>query len=121
MRGVMMGLMLALRAAAASGQTAHSLDQVPALLKMPESKRVFAEQMRGTRQADRLGPHLPDGLTAQKITALLVPVGTVAKVNVVGARSLLVRASSARAAGGPRRIPVAAATYQPVGTRPAGN
>jgi hypothetical protein len=73
---------------AALGQTAHSLDQVPGLLKTPESKQVFAEQMQGKPPPDRLGLHLPDGLTAQQIAVLLLPAGTVAKVNAVGAKQL---------------------------------
>lgn len=84
------GLMavVALIAGPAFGQTAHSLDQVPGLLKTPESKQVFAEQMEGKPAADRLGLHLPDGLTAQQIAGLLLPAGAGTKVNIVGARKL---------------------------------
>jgi hypothetical protein len=87
MRAVLI-VVAALSAAPAFGQTAHSLDQVPGMLKTPESKQVFAEQMQGKPPPDRLGLHLPDGLTAQQITALLLPPGGAAKVNVVGAKKL---------------------------------
>ncbi len=88
MRGTWLGLLLTLAAPAAFGQTAHSLDQVPGLLKTPESKQVFREQIEGQPAPDRLGVHLPDGLSAKQITALLLPPGISAKLNVVGAKPL---------------------------------
>ena len=72
----------------AFGQTAHSSDQVPGLLKTPESKQVFAEQMQGKPALDRLGLRLPDGLAAQQIAALLLPPGIPGTLNVVGAKPL---------------------------------
>lgn len=88
MRAVLASLLLLAVVGAASAQTAHSLDQVPGLLKTPESKQVFADQMVGKAPPDRLGRHLPDGLTAPRLAALLLPAGTTAKLNVAGAKPL---------------------------------
>lgn len=81
-------LMLTFSAQAAWAETARSLDQVPSLLKTPESKEVFKEQMGGKPAPDKLGAHLPPGLTAKQITALLLPAGDEAPLNVVGAKPL---------------------------------
>ena len=93
MRKALVCLVLAIQvtavwAPASRAQTAHSLDQVPSLLKTPESKSIYAEQMQGTPAPDRLGVHLPAGLTAQQMTALLLPADSTAKLNVVGAKPL---------------------------------
>jgi len=81
------GLLAAIGAPAAIAQTAHSLDQVPALLKTPEARNFYAQQMAGAPAPDKLGVHLPTGLSAQQITALLPPPAG-AKLNVVGAKPL---------------------------------
>lgn len=84
-------LMLAASLNVAQAETAHSLSQVPSLLKTPESKQVFKEQMEGKPAPDKLGIHLPAGLTAQEITALLLPADgkTPAQpLNTVGAKPL---------------------------------
>jgi hypothetical protein len=84
---VSIGLLAAIGATAARAQTAHSLDQVPPLLKTPEAKNFYAEQMAGKPAPDGLGVHLPTGLSAQQVTALMPPAAG-AKLNVVGAKSL---------------------------------
>jgi hypothetical protein len=66
--------MLAASLQAAHAETAHSLGQVPSLLKTPESKEVFKEQMEGKPAPDKLGTHLSAGLNAQAVAALLLPV-----------------------------------------------
>lgn len=84
-------LMLAASPKAARAETAHSLGQVPSLLKTPESKQVFKEQMQGTPAPDKLGVHLPSGLTAQEIIALLLPADSktpAPPLNIVGAKPL---------------------------------
>lgn len=83
--------MLAASLNAADAETAHSLGQVPSLLKTPESKQVFSEQIEGKAAPDKLGIHLPLGLTAQDITALLLPTDSKAPkapLNSVGAKPL---------------------------------
>lgn len=57
----------------ASAQTAHSLDQVPGLIKTPEGRAVWNQELKGKAEADGLGAHLPTGLAADQIVALLVP------------------------------------------------
>jgi hypothetical protein len=81
-------LALVIHVHAAWAQTAHSLDKVPALLTTPESKNAYAQQMEGKPAPDKLGVHLPAALSAQQITALLLPAGSTAKLNVVGAKPL---------------------------------
>jgi len=73
---------------AAHAETAHSLGQVPSLLKTPESKEVFKEQMEGKPAPDKLGTHLPAGLSAQAIAALLLPADSKSPLNSVGAKPL---------------------------------
>lgn len=81
-------LLLALAAPPAWAQTAHSLDQVPGLLKTPEAKQNFAEQIEGKPAPDGLGTRLPGSLTAQQITALLVPAADKTPPSIVGAKPL---------------------------------
>ncbi|TAL78378.1 MAG: hypothetical protein EPN75_10785 [Beijerinckiaceae bacterium] len=92
--GCVLALLLCLMLAAplnAAAETAHSLGQVPSLLKTPESKQVFKEQMEGKPAPDKLGIHLPTGLTAQEITSLLLPADgktPAPPLNTVGAKPL---------------------------------
>ena len=81
-------LLLALAASPALAQTAHSLDQVPALLKTPEAKSAFARQIEGKPALDGLGTQLPPHLSALQILALLVPPGDKAPPTIVGAKPL---------------------------------
>lgn len=84
-------LMLAAPLASTHAETAHSLGQVPSLLKTPESKQVFKEQMQGKPAPDKLGTHLPAGLTPQEITALFLPSDgktPTPPLNTVGAKPL---------------------------------
>lgn len=88
MRGLLIVALLAAGGGTAWAQTVHSLDQVPGVLKTPESQQVFREQMEGQPAPDRLGVHLPAGLTARQIAALLLPAGSTATLNTVGAKPL---------------------------------
>ncbi|MHB8886253.1 MAG: hypothetical protein ACYC5H_14500 [Methylovirgula sp.] len=81
-------LMFALVPQASRAETAKSLGQVPSLLKTPEAKKVFKEQIEGAPTPDKLGIHLPAGLTAKAIAALLLPAGDKAPLNSVGAKPL---------------------------------
>ena len=81
-------LLLALGAQPAWAQTAQSLGQVPGLLKTPESRQVFAQQMEGKPAHDPLGTRLPAGLSAKRIAALLLPAGGTEPLNAVGAKPL---------------------------------
>ena len=78
-------LLLALTSPAAA-QTVHSLDQVPAVLKTPEAKAAFAQQIQGQAAPDGLGARLPAVLSAAQITGLLVPGSDRTPASVVGAR-----------------------------------
>lgn len=71
----------------AAAETASSLDKVPGLLKTPEAKKAFRVQIEGQPAPDKLGLHLPNGLTSKDITALLIP-GSQAPLNAVGAKPL---------------------------------
>lgn len=71
-----------------AAQTVHSLDKVPGVLKTPEAKAVFAEQMQGKPAPDGLGVRLPTALTEAQIVDLLVPSSDPAPANLVGARAL---------------------------------
>jgi hypothetical protein len=71
----------------AAVKTATSLDKVPGLLKTPEGKKVFREQMAGRPAPDKLGLSLPAGLTDKDITGLLIP-GSNAPLNTIGAKPL---------------------------------
>ena len=72
----------------AAAQTVHSLDQVPAVLKTPEAKAAFAQQIQGQASPDGLGARLPAALSAAQITGLLVPPGDRTPASIVGARPL---------------------------------
>jgi len=67
---------------------AGSLDAVPPLLRSPEARRTFAEQMQGRPAADRFGTALPPELPAARIEALLRSEADRAPLNTVGARAL---------------------------------
>lgn len=81
-------LLLAIAPQISRAETAKSLGQVPSLLKTPEAKKVFKEQMEGAPTPDKLGTHLPAGLTAKGIAALLLPANNKAALNSVGAKPL---------------------------------
>jgi hypothetical protein len=75
-------------AAPAAAQTVHSLDKVPGVLKTPEAKAAFAQQIEGRPAPDGLGVRLPAGLSAAQVTGLLVPPGDKTPASIVGARPL---------------------------------
>lgn len=85
---VSLGLSLALPATVVGAEAAKSLDQVPAKLKTPEGKKVFEEQIEGKTPPDALGTHLPQGLTAKDIAALVLPPANKAPLNAAGAKLL---------------------------------
>ena len=72
----------------AAAQTVHSLDQVPKVLKTPEAKATFAQQIEGKPAPDGLGARLPTGLSESLIAGLLVPASDRTPVSLVGARAL---------------------------------
>lgn len=80
--------MFAIVPQASRAETAKSLGQVPSLLKTPEAKKVFKEQMEGAPTPDKLGIRLPAGLTAKAIAALVLPADNKAPLNTVGAKAL---------------------------------
>ncbi|MEJ0072454.1 MAG: hypothetical protein WDO24_31420 [Pseudomonadota bacterium] len=88
MRRTLIGLLLALALSPAAAETAKSLDKVPGLLKTPEAKDKFAQQMDGKPASDGLGLQLPAGLEASAISALLLPPGTAEPLNAAGAKPL---------------------------------
>jgi hypothetical protein len=81
-------ILFTLAASPTLAQTAHSLDQVPGLLKTPEAKRNFAEQIQGTQAPDGLGVRLPPSLSAEQIIALLVPASDKTPVSIVRAKPM---------------------------------
>ncbi|MGO9132493.1 MAG: hypothetical protein ACLP8A_00375 [Methylovirgula sp.] len=83
-----LGLVLAIAVPVAHAETAKSVDQIPSKLKTPEAKKVFEEQMEGKPAPDKLGLHLPAGLAAKDIAALLLPAGDKDPLNSVGAKPL---------------------------------
>ena len=72
----------------AQTHTAHSLDQVPALLQSPEAKSNFNQQIAGAPAPNSLGLHLPPALTAQAISNLMLPGNDKTPLNAVGAKPL---------------------------------
>ena len=70
----------------AAAQTVHSLDRVPAILKTPEAKAAFAQQIQGQAAPDGLGLRLPAVLSAAQIIGLLVPASDRTSASIVGAR-----------------------------------
>jgi hypothetical protein len=85
---IVLGLAFAMPVAIAQAETAKSLDQVPSKLKTPEGKKVFEEQIEGKTSPDALGIHLPQGLTAKDVAALILPPDAKAPLNTVGAKPL---------------------------------
>jgi hypothetical protein len=81
-------LLLLTLAAPAAAQTVHSLDKVPSVLKTPEAKAAFAQQIQGQAAPDGLGARLPAALSAAQITGLLVPASDRTPASIVGARPM---------------------------------
>ena len=79
-------LPLCLAAAPASAQRAKNLDAVPGLLKSPEAKAVWAEQMEGRPAPDHLGTRDLAGLDAGTLRRLLVPDVAGDRIVLLGAR-----------------------------------
>ncbi|MCD9126891.1 hypothetical protein [Luteimonas fraxinea] len=79
-------LLLCLATAPAFAQRAKSLDAVPALLKSPEAKAVWAEQMDGRPAPDHLGTRELAGLDAGTLRRLLVPDVADDRIVLLGAR-----------------------------------
>ena len=80
--------LLALTAAAPvmAQETAKSLAQVPSLIKTPEGKARWDEQMVGKPAPDGLGRNLPDRLNADALVVLMVPKEAYGQVQLVGAK-----------------------------------
>lgn len=70
-----------------AAQTVRSLDKVPGVLKTPEARAVFAEQIQGKPAPDGLGRRLPAVLTKTQVIDLLVPADQPSDA-FVGARLL---------------------------------
>ena len=81
-------LLLAIGAYPAGAQTAHSLGDVPDLLKTPEGRQSFAQEIEGKPAPDGLGVRLPARLSAQQIAALLIPATDKTPPSLVGAKPL---------------------------------
>ncbi|MGH7041767.1 MAG: PDZ domain-containing protein [Acetobacteraceae bacterium] len=79
---------LACWASLGAGQaaTVHSLGAVEGQLKTPQAKQYWQQQMAGKPGPDRLGVHLPPGLSAEAVAALLLPRADHAKPTLVGAK-----------------------------------
>lgn len=84
----LLGAALVLSTTIGWAETASSLSKVPSLLKTPESKKAFEEQIEGKPAPDALGLHLPDALSQKTITSLLLPPDNKAPLNAVGAKPL---------------------------------
>jgi len=81
-----LALLLCLVTAPAFAQRANSLDAVPGLLKSPEAKAVWAEQMEGRPAPDHLGTRELAGLDAGMLRRLLVPGVAADRIVLLGAR-----------------------------------
>lgn len=66
--------------------TVHSSAAIEGHLKTPEARQYWQQQIGGGPAADRLGVHLPPGLSAKAITALLLPPGDHDQPTLVGAK-----------------------------------
>lgn len=66
--------------------TAKSLSQVPALIKTPEGRAKWDQQMMGKAEPDGLGVKLPAGLSRDDLIGLLVPREDATQVSLVGAK-----------------------------------
>lgn len=66
--------------------TAKSVGQVQSMLKTPEARANWDEQMLGKPAPDGLGVKLPDGLNRDALAALLVPKPELGRVSLVGAK-----------------------------------
>ncbi|QEI04766.1 hypothetical protein FXN63_02115 [Pigmentiphaga aceris] len=66
--------------------TAKSLDKVPGLIKTPEGRATWDEQMLGKPAPDGLGVKLPVGLNRNELLDLLVPQQEFHRVSLVGAK-----------------------------------
>lgn len=69
-----------------AGETARTLGDVPALIRTPEGRELFDEEMVGKPSPDRLGRSLPAGVRKSDVAALLVPAGDRNALNSVGLR-----------------------------------
>lgn len=70
----------------ALSQNAGSLDEVPGLLKSPEAKAVWAEQIEGRPAPDHLGTRDLAGLDGELLTQLLLPEIPPGRITLLGAR-----------------------------------
>ena len=84
----LLSLLALVAASPAAAQTVHSLDKVPTVLKTPEAKATFAQQIEGKPIPDGLGARLPAALSAAQVTSLLVPPSDQTPATIVGARPL---------------------------------
>ena len=73
-------------APALAESTAKSLSQVPGLIKTPEGRAKWNEQMMGKPEPDGLGVKLPAGLSRDDLIGLLVPSEDATQVSLIGAK-----------------------------------
>jgi hypothetical protein len=73
-------------APAVAQETAKSLAKVPSLIKTPEGKAHWDEQMLGKPAPDGLGKELPDRLSSDALVVLMVPKEEYGRVQLVGAK-----------------------------------
>jgi hypothetical protein len=66
--------------------TAKSVSQVQSMLKTPEARANWDEQMLGKPAPDGLGVKLPDGISADALVLLMLPKSEVTRVQLVGAK-----------------------------------
>lgn len=66
--------------------TAKSVGQVQSLLKTPEARANWDEQMLGKPAPDGLGVNLPDRISADALVELMVPKNEILRVQLVGAK-----------------------------------
>jgi len=70
----------------AAETTVHDLNAVPGVIKQPEGKRAFADQIEGKTDTTPLGTSLPVGLSRDTIIRLVAPQADPSLVTLVGAK-----------------------------------
>jgi len=70
----------------AAETTVHDLNSVPGVIKQPEGKRAFADQIEGKTDTGPLGASLPVGLSRQAIVHLVAPGADPTLITFVGAK-----------------------------------
>ncbi len=70
----------------ASPVTVHSLDGIGPKLATKQSRAFVAEQLQGVPAPDRLGAHMPAGIRAMTVAALILPAGARGPATFVGVK-----------------------------------